>query len=439
MWSCPPEIKKPMDMKIKMTHHEIWLACMAGGLLLAACTAGDEPAMENKPAVVYPELRIGVSDMTMTAVSRASDPMSPDVEKYVRTIAVFEFDDEGLHEKGSDTYHFIDFVAGTVDGKSSVDDKSDDVDKTEYGVVETTLKGIAFKPYDDGTICLVANVPEDSVSKFYDKYREPGQSYGRMTLDRFKTWALPFEYEEIPEDVYDESKAGHLKNMYMFGYYQGEVKPAESGNISMDLGRLASRLDITVVNETGRDLDKRFGYHFDNVCSSAYFFPIKMSMPPTFGAGMTRTVICSGDEPVEGDDTNYKIVPRTFPDKASHTRYFYVAAHSAQNYGEATKLHLFYDRKIESDDGKGDENSVWVPLCNVHPSEADRVTNGYSLSRNTRYHFTIRLKNSATAAHGKAAASGKADGKASGDVTAAAPFSVEYGGQPGEINVYLPL
>lgn len=404
---------------MKKIQHNIWFACVAAVLSLGACTADDGPTTNDEPAVVYPELHFGVSDMTMAmAGTRASDPMSPDEEKYVKTIAVFEFDNEGFHDKSRTTYHFIDFLAGTVDGVAGVGD----VKETKFGVVETTLREIAFEPYTDGTICLVANVVEDSVLKFYDTYREPEQTYGNMTLDRFKTWALPFEYEEIPSDVYDESTSGHLKNMYMFGYYQGPVEPAESGNIYVDLGRLASRLDITVVNETGEDLDKRLGYHFDNVCSSAYFFPIKMGMPPIFGAGLTRTVICSGDEPVEGDTEEYKIVPRTFPAGASHTRYFYAAAHSAGNYDDATKLHLFYDRKIVGDDSKDDDsNSVRVPLCNVHPSEAGNVVNGYSLSRNTRYHFTIRLKK-----------------RASAPEKAMLSRSVEYSGQLGEITVYLP-
>lgn len=388
---------------------------MAVALLLSACTDDDGPTKKDEPTVVYPEIRLGVSEMTMTAVSRAAEPMSPDVEKYVRTIAVFEFDNEGIHDKSSQTYHFIDFVAGTVDDTPNVGD----VGPTEYGIVETTLKDIAFKSYTDGTICLVANVTQEQVNTFYDECKESGQSYGRMTLDQFKKWALPFEYEQAKEGTYDETTSGHIKVMYMFGYYYGSIDPATSGEIRVDLGRLASRLDITVVNDTGEELTKRLGYHFDNVCSSAYFFPIKMGMPPTIGAGLTRTIICSGvDDPVENAVTE---VPETFKPGESHTRYFYTAAHSAAGYDDATKLHLFYNRRIVNDDQTDNSGSVWIPLCNVHPSEADNVPNGYSLSRNTRYHFTIRLK--------KTVAS---------PANAPASRSVEYREQPGEIIVYLP-
>jgi len=53
-------------------------------------------------------------------------------------------------------------------------------------------------------------------------------------------------------------------------------------------------------------------------------------------------MICSGaDDLVKGDINN--VVPETFPIDGTHTRYFYVAAHSAKNEDEATKLHLFYN------------------------------------------------------------------------------------------------
>ncbi len=417
---------------MKKIHHNIWLVCMAVALSLAACTDDDGPTVKDKPTAVYPEIRLGVSEMTMAADSRASAPMSPDLEKYVRTAAIFEFDNEGIHIKNDGlTYHFIDFVAGTVDGNTGVGDVTD----SDHGIVETTLKGIAFEygiSYTKGTLCVVANVTQDQVDDLYENYREEGQSYGRLKLEKFQTWSLPFEYEENKTGTYDESVSGHVKNMYMFGYYKGSIDPATSEAISIDLGRLASRLDITVVNETGKELDKRLGYHFDNVCRSAFFFPMKMSVPETFDVGMTRTVICAGTEMMEGDVVDLReLVQTTFPckpestdsetnsEKYSHTAYFYVAAHSADKEADATMLHLYYGRRIADVNHEDLSHTVQIPMCNVHPSEAASVTNGYSLSRNTRYHFTIRLK--------KAGAS-----------PAAASRSVEYGEQPGEYIVYLP-
>jgi len=397
-------------------YHKIKFICAAlAALLLVACTDDSrEPGAESQGRTVCPVIRFSVSDMEMSAVGRASAPMSPDLEKYVRTLAVFEFDNEGLHIKSSTTYHFIDFVKGTVDGETSPDDQ---VEETEHGVVEATLQGISFESYTDGTLCLVANVTEDQVRDFYATYKDEGQSYGNITFDQFKRWNLPFDYMSVDGVDYDESVSGYVETMYMFGYYEGKIDASVPEEISVDLGRLASRLDITVVNETGRELDRRLGYHFDDVCHSAYFFPIKMSRPPTYGIGLSRTIICTGiDDPVDGVD----YLPETFPDKGTHTHYFYVAAHSAVDENEATKLHLFYNSRVLGNDEVDPEgSSIKIPLCNVVPSEAASVPNGYSLSRNTRYHFTIRLRG--------------------GNTQVASPYSVATTDVPGELIVYLPL
>ncbi len=405
------------------------LAC-AAALLFAACTTDEEQPTPAEGAVVRPVLHIGVSEMTMhmepsalgagsAAHTRAIRPMSPDLEKYVKTLALFEFDREGLHDRGDKTFHFVDFTAGTVDGNKTFE-------PIENGIVETTLDGLDFEAHDTATLCLVANVADTAVDNFYTRiHKKTNQSPGRITLDQFKDWALPFDYEQEASGEYDETIAGHVKTMYMFGYYYGTIDPATSNAIAIDLGRLASRLDITIVNETGHPVTKRLGYHFDNVCKKAYFFPIKMGMPPDT-TGMTRTVICKGLTPPEGgadDEVAKSDVPETFDNQASHTRYFYVAAHSAKNEAQATKLHLYFDRRILNDNEEDLTSSVRIPLCNVHPSEAASVVNGYSLSRNTRYHFTIRLKPSSADPVGK--------NRQSRSV-------VEYGENPGDITVYLP-
>ncbi len=407
---------------MRKIHYKIGLACLVAAFAVAACTDADEADVKDKPQVVYPEIRVGVSEMTMKTVSRAIRPMDPDEEKYVRTLAIFEFDTEGMHEKGSHTYHFIDFQKGTVDDVTGVGD----VEPAEFGVVEANLKGIALNACDSGTLCLVANITEDQVDEFYEKYREPDQSYGCMTFNNFMKWALPFKYIKPDPSVYDESKTGHIETMYFFGYYQGKIDPATSATIPVDLGRLASRLDITIVNETDAPLDKRFGYHFDNVCDSAYFFPIKSRLPQMSPTGRSRTVVCTGTGDWLNDwngngEAVKTYVPPTLEvgEKFAHTRYFYVAAHSAKDASEATRLHLIYNHAILGNDVLGDEAiHVQIPMCNVHPSQADDVVNGYSLSRNTRYHFTIRLKNR--------------------DQATAQSRAVEYGEEPGDIVVYLP-
>lgn len=399
-------------MKIKPLIRSIYAlaaaALAAAGL--AACSA-DEPEQpaDGQPEIVTPRLHISVADMEMEAETRAASPMSPDIEKYVKRIAIFEFDNEGMHINGPNTYHFVDFTKGTIDGlpgpKGSIVSEP-----IPDGIVEATLDGLTFESYEDGMICVVANVTEEDVDNLYRDYKEEDQTEGRLIYDRFKYWSLKFNYEDddqLREYDYFESNSGHIKEMYMFGYWKGKIEAATVNATPIDLGRLASRLDITIVNETGRDIDKRFGYHFDNVCDSAYFFPMKMSMSPKRGAGKSRTVICTGvNDPLQ--DLKIEpgvVVPETFAQGDSHTRYFYVAAHSAKNYDEATKLHLFWNSRINNCP-KQDEGGWegWIPMCNLRPDIAPDVTNGYSLSRNTRYHFTIRVRSAATKARSAAPA-----------------------------------
>lgn len=383
---------------MKHIRHTIITAIAAIATLITACTADNDMPETNTPKVSPVSMRISVSEMTLEPVSsRALQPMSPDVEKYVRTMAIFEFDNEGIHDKDyGTTYHFLDFLKGTIDGVYN------DKIKTEYGIVETTIDNLKFiyndddkNNYSNGTICVVANVTEDQVEEFYQKCMKENDSggelkYGRVMLSYFKTWSLPFEYKEPEAGKYDETESGHLENMYMFGYYQGEIAPDK--DIPVDLGRLASRIDITIKNKTGEDITKRLGYHFDNVCSSAYFFPIKMSIPPTIGVGTTRTVICTGiGTPLQ--ETVKTEVPEKFLANATHTRYFYLAAHSAKSKDEATKIDLFWNSKIiDTCTPEAGGTHIQIPLCNIHPDQAGEVENGYSLSRNTRYHFTINIK-----------------------------------------------
>lgn len=348
---------------------------------------------ESESEIVYPIINVGAAEMTYSESSRALEPMSPDVEKYIKTLAVFEFDSEGLHERGPYTYHFIDFVAGKVDDVSGI------IGDSDWGIVEETLEYLPFREYANGTLCLVANVSKEQVEAFYDKYREEGQTLGSMTFEMFQKWQLPLDYYSTESGVYDETNSGHIANMYMFGYYQGGI--TSKNIVSVDLGRLASRIDIRVINDTGKDITKRMGYHFDNVCRSSYFFPIRQDMPEVYKVGLSRTIICSGmidDTTVDRVENAVTVPDSIFAAGASHTRYFYVGAHSAASIGDATLLHIYYDRRIlDGEDGHDDpHNTVTVPLCSVLPSEAAGVHNGYSLSRNTRYLFIIRLVASGT-------------------------------------------
>ncbi len=400
-----------------------------------------EPA---KPNIVYPCISTGVLDMACHNATRAISPMGPEVEKYVKTLAVFEFDNEDIHTKDKNTYHFIDFTKGTVDDISGI------IPAITEGVVEESLNYQSFYEYNSGKICLVANVEESIIQKqLYENpdYHEPDQSENRLSYNMFKKWTLPLDIIRPGSTVYDETRAGTLENMYMFGYYQGPITSKDTVTIS--LGRLATRLDITVINDTGEEITKRLGYHFDRVCTNVRFFPMREEADEDTVPSIVRTIICAGLTDTGGyDELSGTVVTRpdaTFKASARHTRYFYVGAHSAKGIEDATKLHLFYNRRIlvgEETDATDMSNSVQIPLCNVHPDAAAGVVNGYSLSRNTRYNFVIRLKKKKTetpaSESGSAATPTRSAGSEASDTDLDAEPDVIPGSKPGEYIVYLP-
>jgi len=431
---------------MRISEHSIPTVCLLIAAFAVSCSDLDgldpEPA---EPNVVYPCISTGVLDMACNNATRAISPMSPDIEKYVKTLAVFEFDNEGIHDKGDHTYHFIDFTKGTVDGISGI------IPAISEGVVEESLTYLSFNEYSKGKICLVANVSNETVQQqLYENpdYHEPGQSENRLSYEMFKKWTLPLDIIRPGLKVYDETHAGTLENMYMFGYYEGPI--TSNSRVTVNLGRLAVRLDITVINETEGDIEKRLGYHFDRVCTNARFFPMREEADEDTVPGIVRTVICAGlKDKGEYNELSGTVVTKpdaTFKKGARHTRYFYAGAHSAKGIEDATKLHLFYDRPIlvgeENETEEDMTNSVQIPLCNVHPDAAAGVVNGYSLSRNTRYNFVIRLRTKSEASSksesGPDANPTRSAGTDASDTALDAEPDATPGSAPGEYIVYLP-
>ncbi|PWM25299.1 MAG: hypothetical protein DBX40_05100 [Clostridiales bacterium] len=376
------KVKKIYEKKMRICLMSILPAVMAVSCSTEERAQDALPGQECKAVVVT--LHVGVCEMTGNTSTRATEQMSPEMENTIKSLAVMEFDNEGLHEKGESTYHFIDFIKGTVDGVETLPATTD-------GMLNTSLDGLSLMSYSDATLCLVANVTEEQVDDFYDRYREPGQTPGNIRLEQFKKWSLPFEYEDNMELDPDESVSGHIRQMYMFGYYRGAVDPAAAGSIRVELGRLASRVAITIRNDTGEDIDRLLWYHFDNVSHEAYVFPGHASIPSD-EVRHTITYICSGTE--EGIAN----VPETFAKGSEHTRYFYIAGHAASNEDEATKLHLFYGAYMLDGDIPADGGADFhIALGNLPPEEAGGNAGGYYLNRNTFYHFTILLKKSGSA------------------------------------------
>ena len=283
-------------------------------VLLTACSKESE--QEDKIYTpVSVNIDLGVSAMEGNTVqSRAEEIMSPVEENPIRSLAIFQFDKEEQHDRKLN-YRYLNFVD----------------DSTPTGVLNTTLDGLKLD-YQGGnltTICLVANVSEEEVDKFYEESMIEGGSSDRLELFQLKEWQLELNYVYQEEGKKDTQ--GHIERMYMFGYYRGTLKEG-TNDLKIMLGRLVARLDITL-EAVDESITEKVEFHLDNVSTKAYVFP--------------------GDKGVEGGENRYfnTKFENGISSGSKETRYFYVAGHSAEEAEEATTLHLYYGNS-DFDEGK---------------------------------------------------------------------------------------
>lgn len=65
---------------------------------------------------------------------------------------------------------------------------------------------------------------------------------------------------------------GHVKQIYMFGYYEGVLPGTESG-LSIYLGRIIARIEVNFTIDDPEDLKKKFYIGLANMETKAYVFP----------------------------------------------------------------------------------------------------------------------------------------------------------------------
>ena len=93
---------------------------------------------------------------------------------------------------------------------------------------------------------------------------------------------------------------GHVKQIYMFGYYEGVLPGTESG-LSIYLGRIIARIEVNFTIDDPEDLKKKFYIGLANMETKAYVFPGAQSpnaedawldMKPTERSEEIRTGAC---------------------------------------------------------------------------------------------------------------------------------------------------
>lgn len=269
--------------------------------------------------------------------TRSAYTMWPEEENCIKTLAFFQFDPEGMHTR-DELYNFRNFAT----------------DDSPYGVLQASISDVSFKSYkaNNTTICVVANVTEQDVNEFYNQYTTSTST--QVRLDEFKEWTHKFQYKEHADSL------GHLKQVCMFGYYEGALDEEEPFQ-RLILGRLCSRIEITLQAENDKDFSSGVTFSFYNVPTEAYYF--------STGVGVTDT---QKDEQFITNVSSVTTSRQMF--------YFYMPGNSAQTEEAAFKLNINFKDQVKT-----------VTLCTFPPEQSGEYVD-FAINRNSIYRFNLTLK-----------------------------------------------
>lgn len=330
-------------------------------LMLMACEGDTSPASTNaSPAL------ISVSTAPMTIVgeqvpycdTRAAQSLPPEYENSIYSLAVLIFD----VEEGVLRYFPIE------DGQRKLYKYINLKDENGNGLLNTILSTEDFPVLegDEYTVCLIANFTEEQVETMINSMLEDGTVF----FDEFKNYSIQIPYVMTPGQGDDVGlEGGHVRDIYMFGYYQGEVSSHK--DITISLGRIISRLEIAFsFDESKLNPNKSLYILLENLELKANLFP-------------------TGISPGEYVEQSAYEVP-TLDELKNSTIYLYAAPNSALGEDKALCLKMWYEAKgLSSHEVEKLTPSATVHLCNDQPGVENR---NYQLNRNCIYHFNLNLK-----------------------------------------------
>lgn len=219
-------------------YNNILQIALSAIFLLAGCEKADTAADSDAR---HTTLRVTTVPMTIVGEqvpydTRASKPLNPEDENVIYSLAVLVFDEsEGvLHkfDKSGKYYKYIDLK-----------------DENGNGLLSTKLpiEDFPVQPDETYTICLVANLSEEQVEKIINDMMADGTAF----IHEFQEVSVMIPYV-APDKADGQLETGHVREIYMFGYYRGEV--SAHGEISISLGRIISRLEIAFTYAKNRKM-----------------------------------------------------------------------------------------------------------------------------------------------------------------------------------------
>lgn len=292
--------------------------------------------------------------------SRASDPMIPEMENSLKTLAILQFDSEGNLRRELGTadkpFKYINLVNET----------------TPNGVLtyDITLASNEFYHGVNCAICIMANVPEEEVMKvvFTDQVNKVNTNLKTFRTEKI---TIPYVTDPSADDSYG-LQIGHVKRIYMFGEYTGDVT-SETQQLNIGLGRMISRLEFEIKSDM--NVNEGYGLYLGikNLEKEVYFYHGETSPNNLFTEATPFNILAKG---VSGETVDLSKGVKIF---------FYVAPRIANNPEDATSLNFWYTNTEPDSTNTPDYT---LPLGNNMPGSE---VGDYSLNRNTYYKFYVRL------------------------------------------------
>lgn len=292
--------------------------------------------------------------------SRASDPMIPEMENSLKTLAILQFDSEGNLRRELGTadkpFKYINLVNET----------------TPNGVLtyNITLASNEFYHGVNCVICIMANVPEEEVMKVVFTDQENKVNTNLKTF-RTEKITIPYVTDSSADDSYG-LQIGHVKRIYMFGEYTGDVT-SETQWLNIGLGRMISRLEFEIKSDV--DVIEGYGLYLGikNLEKEVYFYHGETSPNNLFTEATPFNILA---KVVSGETVDLSKGVKIF---------FYVAPRIANNPEDATSLNFWY---TNTEPDSTNTPNYTLPLGNHKPGSD---VGDYSLNRNTYYKFYVRL------------------------------------------------
>lgn len=376
-----------------------WLGCVWGCVLtLASCNYEKDaiPVSPEEPEAVLMEVPIRIGQLPMEAKNTSPDtrstmPMGPEQENPMRTLAVVQFDSEGNmleinqdHLTTHPHYHFKDLTSP----------------ENPSGVINISLDDITLFSSEerDTRVCLIANETEAGMdSLLWNK-----QENRRLLWNEFRIRTIHIPYK-LPEKGNAKDSLGHVREIYMYGHYEGKLKQNSSGapevgegqSLSISLARVIARVEMNVKLGEGVSIPEGYRVFFGmyNVEEMAYLVPGAASFLSDTRAH--RHITFEPVDRTEGLTTTAKtfyfyMAPHIVQDNRKNVTYF--AVWCVPNTVSGEDLH---NDKMEAETNGTEPRypCAKILMCNDPLTEGDTPSaeGAYWLNRNSIYHVNLTL------------------------------------------------